>query len=233
MWGFGDILEHEVPSVNATDPAKVWYQMLTKDGALINYGPDGLERLDYVVSRCEKLGLKLVLPFVNTWADWGGIQKYITAFGGPQQGFYVDDKVKQVYKDWVLLLVNRYKSSPAIFSWQLGNEPRCDGCDTTVITKWAAEISSMIKAADPHHMVSLGDEGWFAMGGPYRDDEGTESVAYSSNGGVDYIANMDIPTLDYATFHAYPTGWGYTEKWANTWIRQHDEVGEKVSDEPP
>jgi len=41
------------------------------------------------------------------------------------------------------------------------NEPRCPGCDVSVLTSWAEEISAYIKSIDPNHLVALGDEGFF------------------------------------------------------------------------
>ena len=58
-------------------------------------------------------------------------------------------------------IVNRYKNSPAIFAWELANEPRCSQCPSSVITNWATSISAYIKSLDSKHMVALGDEGWF------------------------------------------------------------------------
>jgi mannan endo-1,4-beta-mannosidase len=98
-----------------------------------------------------------------------------------------------VYKDYIKLLVNRYKCSSAIFAWELGNEPRCHGCPTSVIYNWATEISQYIKSLDSKHMVTLGDEGWFAP----ADNIGDGSYAYSGAEGVDFSLNLGIETLDY------------------------------------
>jgi mannan endo-1,4-beta-mannosidase len=76
----------------------------------------GMPRLDYVVHSAEKHGLKLVLPFVNYWSDLGGMASYNTAFGGNLTTWYTDKVSQKVYKDWIKLVVNRYKKSPAIFA---------------------------------------------------------------------------------------------------------------------
>lgn len=67
--------------------------------------------------------------------------------------------------------------------------------------------------------MSLGDEGWFAP--PYGDG----SYAYSASEGVDFIKNINILTLDYATFHMYPDQWGYDYSWGSQWIEQHSAAG--------
>ena len=168
----------------------------------------------------EKYNLKLILPLLNNWEYPGGIGTYVTAFGGTSTSFYTNDKVQAAYKSWIKFIVNRYKDSPAIFSWELCNEPRCSGCDTSVIYNWASDISAYIKSLDPMHMVSLGDEGWLAP--PYGDG----SYAYSGAEGVDFALNLQIPTLDYATFHLYPSQWGYNFSWGSEWIEQHDALAE-------
>ncbi len=54
-------------------------------------------------------------------------------------------------------------------------------------------------------MVSLGGEGWFAPSRGYVDDDGKSSHAFSGGNGVDFVANLNILTLDYHTFHLYPS----------------------------
>ncbi len=225
VWGFGDVTEK--PKSSVTDPNKVWYQLHNKTGGFINYGKDGIQRLDYVVSTAEKLGLKLVLPFVNNWPDLGGMSVYSSMYGS-KSNFYQNTKSQEVYKDYIKVLVTRYRNSSAIFSWQLCNEPRCPGCETSVITKWAGDISKYIKSLDPHHMVTMGDEGWLGETSGYVDMDGTKTLAYMSHDGVDFYANLNISTLDYGVFHLYPNLWGYSYNWGNHWIRQHSDIGLKV-----
>ena len=166
--------------------------------------------------------MKLVLPLLNNYNDLGGINTYTTAFGGTHNSFYTDSASQAAYKAWIKLIVNRYKSSSAIFSWELCNEPRCSGCSTTVITNWASSISAYIKSLDPNHMVALGDEGWLTP--PLGDG----SYAYSGYEGVDFTKNLAIKTLDYGTFHLYPDQWGYNYTWGNEWITQHNLIGKQV-----
>ncbi len=115
-----------------------------------------------MVSTAERLGLKLVLPFVNNWPSLGGMSVYEATYGSDPD-FFRGPRTLEVYRDYIRILVNRYKNSSAIFSWQLCNEPRCSSpsCDELVLTQWANETSRYIKSLDPYHMVSLGDEGWF------------------------------------------------------------------------
>lgn len=218
MWGFGDVTT--IPDASATDPNKVWFQYLNASGSHINYGTDGIQRLDYVVSAAERFGVKLVLNFINNWGDYGGIAAYSRAFGTNATDWYTHETSQKVYKNYVKVIVSRYRKSSAIFAWELGNEPRCNGCPTTVITKWATDVSKYIKTLDPGHLVTLGDEGWLTP----NSGVGDGSYAYSGSEGIDWVENLKIPTLDYGVFHLYPDSWGYEYEWGNEWIQQHDEL---------
>ncbi|KAL2838066.1 mannan endo-1,4-beta-mannosidase B [Aspergillus pseudodeflectus] len=219
-WGFFGVND-------PTNPGQpTFYQVLNetlyKGGWGINYGPNGIHRLDVVVSLAEKYGIKLVMVLMNNWNDFGGINIYSNAFGSNATTFYTNPDAQRAYRNYVKFIVNRYKSSSAIFSWELGNEPRCKGCDPSVIYNWATEISQMIKKIDRKHMVTLGDEGWLCP------PEGDGTYAYDCSEGVDFVRNLEIKTLDYGTFHMYPESWGYNYTWGNEWIRQHDAIGARA-----
>lgn len=158
-WGFNDV--NSVPSSGT-----VWFQLHDPSTGTntINTGPDGLQRLDYVVSAAEKYGVKLIVPLVNNWDDYGGMSAYINAYGGTHTGWYTNEKIQSVYQAYIKAVVSRYRDSPAIFSWELGNEPRCQGCNTDVIYNWATKTSAYIKSLDANHMVSTG-------GGAFRSDK--------------------------------------------------------------
>lgn len=209
MWGFGDVTDATLPAADATDPDKVYFQYLNATGGYINYGPDGIQRLDYVVSAAEQHGLKLVLPFTNNWDSYGGIPTYNRAFGGNTTTWYTDAMSQKVYRNYIKFIVNRYKKSSAIFAWELANEPRCRTCPTSVIYNWASDVSKYIKSLDGDHMVTLGDEGWLTPSDGYGDG----SYAYSAYEGVDFAMNLNIPTLDYGVLHMYPDQWGYNYTW--------------------
>lgn len=172
--------------------------------------------------------MKLVLNFVNNWSDYGGIAAYTTAFGANATQWFTDETSQSVYRNYINVLVNRYKDSSAIFAWELANEPRCNGCDTSVLTQWASNTSEYIKSLDQGHLVTLGDEGWFAPADNSSITGNDGSYPYTGVEGVDWIANLQIPTLDYGTFHLYPDSWGENYTWGNEWIQQHDAVGAQI-----
>ncbi|KAK0641757.1 glycoside hydrolase superfamily [Cercophora newfieldiana] len=204
VWGFNDV---------NTRPSGVWYQQLSSSGSQINTGANGLQRLDAVVKSADKNGVKLIINFVNYWDDYGGMKAYVTAFGGSKETWYTNQRAQEQYKKYIAAVVSRYKSSNAIFAWELANEPRCKGCNTDVIFKWASETSAYVRSLDPEHMITLGDEGF---GIP-----GASSYPYGYSEGVDFVKNLGVKDLDFGTFHMYPDSWGVQNSFGPGWIRDH------------
>jgi mannan endo-1,4-beta-mannosidase len=187
IWGFNDV---------SGSGSGVWFQSHSSSGSQINTGSNGLQRLDAVVAAADKYGVKLIINFVNYWDDYGGMNAYAKAYGGTRDTWYTNTKAQAAYQNYIKTLVGRFKASNAIFAWELANEPRCKGCSTDVIYKWADTTSKYIKSLDPDHLVTLGDEG---MGLP-----GGSSYPYQYGEGTDFVKNLAIKTLDSGTFHWYP-----------------------------
>lgn len=84
----------------------------------------------------------------------------------------------------------------------------------SVIYNWAKTTSEYIKSLDSNHMVTIGDEGF----GPLTGGDGSYPYTTSA-GGYTWADNMNITTLDFATFHLYPDSCKFSE--SNTWIYLH------------
>ncbi|KAJ5496943.1 hypothetical protein N7463_008930 [Penicillium fimorum] len=215
-WGFNDV--NTVPASGT-----VYFQLHDKatGTSTVNTGADGLERLDYVVSAAEKYGIKLIIPFVNYWDDYGGMAAYVTAYGGSKTEWYTDEKIQSVYQAYIKAVVSRYSDSPAIFAWELANEPRCASCKTDVITSWVTKTAAYIKSLDSNHMVTTGEEG---MGLTVGSDD---SYPYTDTEGNDFAKNLAVPDIDFGTFHLYVADWGITDNaWGNGWVESHAKVCE-------
>ncbi|PSR99114.1 glycoside hydrolase superfamily, partial [Coniella lustricola] len=209
VWGFNDVTS--VPSTGT-----VYFQYLSESGSTINTGEYGLERLDSVVAAAETYGLKVIINFVNNWSDYGGIAAYTTAFGCSATTWFTDATCQGQYQTYIKAVVSRYKTSTAVFAWELANEPRCSGCDTSVIYDWATTTSAYIKSLDSNHMVTMGDEGF----GPLAGGDGSYPYTTSA-GGYTWADNLNITNLDFGTFHLYPDSWGEPYAWGDLWITTH------------
>jgi mannan endo-1,4-beta-mannosidase len=210
----------------------VYYQYWDGTAPAYNDGPDGLERLDYAVYKAGQLGIRLVLPLVNNWNAFGGMDQYVRWAGGQYHDeFYTNPTIKGWYKNWVSHLLNRtnkftgvaYKNDPTILSFELANEPRCKGsgaypaspsCNTQTLISWADEMSQYINSIASKHLLAVGDEGFYCIPGA---TDWTENCSE----GVDTVAFAKLPQIDFLSFHMYPDHWEKDAAWGKQWIARH------------
>ena len=101
-----------------------------------------------------------------------------------------------------------------MFAWNLMNEPRCTGCGWA-LQAWIEEMSLFVKALDPLHMLTVGEEGFYSSTcarvhmnpGSGLRRTGIASSPWALMEGQDFIANHQIPTIDFATTHVWPDNW--------------------------
>ncbi|KAM5352965.1 hypothetical protein ACJ41O_005687 [Fusarium nematophilum] len=209
------------------------YNTGAEETAMQVFNSDGtveidLHLLDVVIEAAEASGIKLILALTNNWADYGGMDVYTVNLGGRyHDDFYRLPAIKKAFKNYISAVVNRFKDSPAVFAWEIANEPRCgaDGtrnlprgpdCTTTLLTSWIDEISTFIKSIDPNHLVTTGSEGHFSRV--------SSDWAYNGADGNDYDAEVALPNIDFGTFHSYPDWWSKTAQWTEQWIVDHAEA---------
>lgn len=243
-WGWYDIGNQDGSNSVQRSSHGVYFQYWdqTQDGGkpAYNDGPNGLERMDYLIAKAGELGVKLVIPLTNNWNAFGGMDQYVRWAGGQyHDDFYRDLQIRGWYKDWVSHVLNRvntvtgvaYKDDPTIMTWELANEPRCVGsgtyprspnCDSALLTSWAAEMSAHVKSIDKNHLVSVGDEGFYCNN-PNSDDW-TETCS----DGVDTVAFTELPTIDVMSFHLYPDHWGKDVAWSEDWITSHIRAADRI-----
>ena len=180
--------------------------------------------LDYLLAEMAERDMKAVLYINNSWEWSGGYGMYLEWAGEgkaliPAESGYVPfmesvsrfvtcDKAKELFYDHVKHVVSRtntvtgkpYKDDPAIFSWQIGNEPRCFRADSTgqaAFVDFMWTTASLIKSIDPNHMVSSGSEGSWGC-------ENDMSL---------YERIHSCPDIDYMNIHIWPYNW--------SWVREN------------
>ncbi len=212
------------------------------------YPEAAFDSLDYTVFRAGELGLRLVLPLVNNWPDYGGMAQYVSWFRGLPDDtyanasnhdlFYTDANIRACYLSYATYLISRrnrytglrYGEDPTIMTWELANEPRNRSDRTGAgVKQWAADVSYHIKRAAPHQLVSVGDEG-FGLSPTAMAD-----YPHSAFEGNRWSELTALPTVDYGTIHLYPHGWGRTTSqgvdpvdWGRQWIIDHALEGKKL-----
>jgi mannan endo-1,4-beta-mannosidase len=252
-WGFNAINGSQL--AGALQSGLTYYQVWDSSEWVLNEGPQGLERLDFVVNTAGQYGIKIILAFTNNWVGYGGAELYINWIAGAGQThdvFYSNPQIVASYQRYVTTIVNRYKASPNIFAWEMMNEARCLGdlpsgpnCvpGTELITKWYKQQSDFIRSLDPFHMITTGGEGQF-----YKKNQnigywlnGVFVSDYNFNGqaGEDFDEELLLDNIDFGTYHLYPQSWypeldhpgsNFTVKdWGLLWIQMHADSAKKAN----
>ena len=186
------------------------------------YNDTLLVGLDRFLVELGKRDMQAVLYVNNSWEWSGGYGQYLEWATGEKaliplidgywpfmqqmRKFQTSAESQELYFNHLRNIVSRtnsltgkpYKEDPAIFSWQLGNEPRCFSDDPDVragFIGWMTEAARIVKEIDPNHMVSTGNEGLF---GSEQDPELLRQV-------------NQIPGIDYMTIHIWPYNWGWVQ----------------------
>ena len=176
--------------------------------------------LDYLLAEMAERDMKAVLFINNSWEWSGGYGMYLEWAGAGKSlipaevgypvfmesvsHFVTNDKAKELFYDHVRNVVSRtntvtgkpYSEDPAIFSWQIGNEPRCfrsdaEGHAAFVDFMWTT--AALIKSIDPNHMVSSGSEGMWGC-----------------EGDMDLFEKIhSCPDIDYMNIHIWPYNWSW------------------------
>jgi len=220
------------------DGAAQWNALQLQPGV---YDEDVFRGLDYVLFKAGQLGIRLVLPIVNNWDDYGGMNQYVqwdASFGGPpiassHDDFYTDSDIRQWYKNHAAALANRvntftgiaYKNDPTILAWELANEPRAQSDSSgDTLNDWIVEMSAYIKSVDPNHLVTTGEEGFY--------DEGSGPWYRNGSQGTDFIRNHQIPDIDFCTVHVYPDYWGFDYAASMAWVEEHIDDAHQIIGKP-
>ncbi|KAL6636595.1 hypothetical protein ACP70R_024167 [Stipagrostis hirtigluma subsp. patula] len=200
--------------------------------------------LDFVVAEARRHGVYLLLCLANNFDNFGGKRQYVRWARDAGQDLATDDDffnstvVMGYYKNHVKTVLTRvntftgvaYKDDPAIFGWELMNEPRCNADPTGgVVQAWVKEMAPFVKLIDGEHLVTPGLEGFYGAGAHERKDLNPWGIYYGTN----YVATHLAAGVDFATIHLYPDVWlwgsGAGEQLAflRNWTRSHVEDTER------
>ncbi|KAG0708733.1 glycoside hydrolase family 5 protein [Suillus ampliporus] len=187
IWAFNDV--ETIPE------SGTWFQLVQNGTTTINDGPTGLQKLDTVVQMAEEQGLYVIMSLTNNWNpvpntttsisssrvlasvtpprntlsnDYGGMDLYVRQFAlQNHDDFFTDNNILTAFQNYTKQIVLRYANSPAVFSWELANDARCNStmptsatCTTQTVTKWHATMADFITSLDTNHMVSAGTSGF-------------------------------------------------------------------------
>jgi|GEM_PF-1143852 len=124
------------------------------------YNEAAFQSLDRVLALAGKHDVKVIIPFIDTWEWWGGINQLSAMNSVASEDFFTREVTKGAYKDLVAYTLNRvntvtgirYKDDPAVLAWETGNELR------NAPAAWTHEMAAFIKSIDPYHLVIDGND---------------------------------------------------------------------------
>ncbi len=124
-----------------------------------------LSGFDYLVALAEKYHIGLIPSLfwnVDTYIEYcgegGSNSAYRSAVTDP------NSKSNKLRQEYITAIVGRYKYSPAIYAWEIGNElnlsvdhPNGAILKTSDLTAYYTIVGNMIRAEDPYRMITGGD----------------------------------------------------------------------------
>ena len=206
----------------------------------------GLIALDYVLQKARESEIYLILTLSNNYSAFGGIPQYVKwanqfklngSNNHTHNDFFTSDSIKQWFKFYIELLLNRtntfngikYKDDGTIFSWEIMNEGDNPSKNFNVIKNWYEELSSFIRSIDQNHLITTGEIGYDIYPHLYSDVDlmynGSHFLVNGSKG-TSFYENSLLRNIDYTSFHSYPNGWGLSAKAGKTWIKDHYKIAE-------
>jgi len=187
-----------------TEPYRMVPALMVSPGV---YDESVLDGLDFFMAEIGRRDMKAVMVLNNYWQWSGGMGQYVSWSEGtpiPYPGdwgrfmsyaakFYDCAECQTWYRDHIEMIVNHvnpytglaYRDDPAVFAWELANEPR------RYPYSWVDNTAAYIESLDPNHMVTTGSEG-------------TPPGEL-----LDFKRTHDSPNIDYATIHIWPQNWGW------------------------
>ncbi|XP_074270170.1 mannan endo-1,4-beta-mannosidase 6-like [Silene latifolia] len=216
------------------------------------FNQKALKELDYEIVEARKNGIRLILSLVNNLSVFGGKEQYVkwaqeagVNISSSPDPFFSDSTIKGYYKAYIKAIITRknslsgvrYSEEPAIFAWELINEPRCDSnSSSSILQAWITEMAAYIKSLDQNHLVTVGLEGFY--GPTVVEKSEVNPGEWAALFGTDFIQNSAIDGIDFASVHLYPDSWmplsNDTEKmnFVSKWMDSHISDAENILKKP-
>lgn len=183
-------------------------------------GPGNWAAFDRVLNLAASRGLKVVPVLVDQGGTCEPAVRGRKVYKDPAwftSGYRsAGDGYPLAYRDFVAQVARRYRGSPTVAFWQLGNELESSNldhsCDPSVadpaLKGFAEDIATRLHGVDPNHLVSLG-----TMGGGQCGSSG--SIAYR---------NLHAGAIDLCEYHDYghPLAAMPGDQWNGLQVRIND-----------
>jgi hypothetical protein len=118
------------------------------------FNEEAFRALDKVLEVANRVGVRVIIPLVDNWKWWGGIDQYAEYRDKTGSDFWTDQNVIDDFKQTVKFIINRrntytgtlYKDDKSILAWETGNE-------ILPPFSWTKQITAFIKSLDSNHLV--------------------------------------------------------------------------------
>jgi hypothetical protein len=148
------------------------------------FNEDAFRALDKVLEIANRVGVRVIVPLVDNWKWWGGIEQYAEYRGKTPAEFWTDPDLIHDFKQTINFVLTRrntftgtlYRDDKAILAWETGNE-------LASRYSWTRQIAAYIKSLDPNHLV---------LDGFYLGNHEIQREA------------LDDPNIDIVSSHHYP-----------------------------
>ncbi|EFJ13236.1 hypothetical protein SELMODRAFT_234867 [Selaginella moellendorffii] len=187
------------------------------------YDEKVFQALDYAIEQAKQYGIRLLLVFVNNWDDYGGKSQYckwareagVDVDTSTTDSFFSSPSTKDFYKAHIKHQRDSILGRSHHF-W-MGAYERAE--------HWIEEMADYVKSLDSKHLLTVGLEGFYGKSSP-------ESLVANPQDwcqylGCDFVRNHLVPSIDFATIHAYPDAWrsdlditGLMKQFKR-WVRMH------------
>ncbi|HTV23255.1 MAG TPA: hypothetical protein VMG12_31420 [Polyangiaceae bacterium] len=194
-----------------SEPWRITPSLQPSPGA---FDSDGLAALDWLMVELARRDLSAVFTLNNYWFWSGGTAQYVSwargvpipypglegggaewdRFGDFSAEFFIEPRARALFDAALDTIIPRYASSPAVFAWELVNEPQ-PRRHAVAFRSWADATARRIHRLDPNHLVTTGSEG------------NTPAPALN---GLDIDLDHASPAIDFVSVHAWPENWGWT-----------------------
>ena len=171
---------------------------LSVEPHLGGFSQTALRHIDYFIAQAQRYGLKVVIPFtdsyryyVGSYCDYTNWLRLSSPANCPSplavSAFYDDPEAVATFEKYISVLLNHVnyytgvpnKDNPAIMAWETGNELQYGAGGPAELSRWTAKVSAFIRSMDKNHLI---------MDGSFYLDAG----------------DLKLPDVDIIDRHYYP-----------------------------
>ncbi|KAK9821607.1 hypothetical protein WJX81_006064 [Elliptochloris bilobata] len=224
------------------------------------YNETAFRGLDYILHQANLNGIRVLFTLADNWKTQDSKTNFVRWAGETNlDAFWWSPTVMELYKRHIDVMTSRvntyngrrYKDDPALFGWDLINEPRCNcfpeilppqsewqtleaSCNVScadALSGWVWEMGEYLKGADPNHLVTVGSEGFWAsrawqafLYNPGNFGTPTQ-LSWAALTGQNFTAQHNSPHIDFCAAHLWPDRWlpllGWNTAFFNAWVDGH------------